>query len=114
MKRFLCSLILCVPAAQAGLAVMDFNALPGGTTNPMIGPYYEDGIRLDALWSDNSNSPFVIQGAAKQYTAAGTGVVKHRISAQSGRPFTLISFRMQAWCWRATLPTPPRCRTRRR
>ena len=94
MKRILLTLLLA-PAAHAGLAVMDFNDLPGGTTNTMTGPYFEDGIRLDALWSDNSNSPFVIQGATKQYTAAGTGVVRHRISAQSGRPFTLVSFRMQ-------------------
>jgi hypothetical protein len=110
MKRLLLALLLLTPAAHAGLAVMDFNVLTGGTTNPMIGPYFEDGIRLDALWSDNSNSPFVVQGAAKQYTAAGTGVVRHRISAQSGRPFSLISLRMQGMVlagnitYTATLP----------
>lgn len=93
-------------AARAGQAVMDFDSQPGGS---LQSPYTEDGLKAECLYSDNSHTSWQIITAGQGNTGHkaiktnNSGSTTNRITAVSGRPFTLVSLRLSPFVLQANI-----------
>ena len=99
-------LVLFCSSVNAGRAVMDFDSQPGGA---LQSPYTEDGLRAECLYSDNSHAAWQVitsgQGNTghKAIRTNNAGSTTNRVTAENGRPFTLVSLRLSPYVLQANI-----------